>query len=111
MKNGKVMAIISVLKKHGIEITSDIALEILSAQATRSQSEYEVGDFVLINDGMGEYSFGEVIKAPPGHYKVNIWDESTEQFTYIRDVYNDIRYITTKEEARNDYLVRSGQKK
>lgn len=111
MKNGKVMAVISVLKKHGIDINNDIALEILAAESTRESSEYEVGDFVLINDGMGEYSFGEIVKASPRNYKINIWDAVEEKFTYIRDVYNDIRYITTKEEAREDYLVRSGQKK
>lgn len=111
MKNGKVLAVNEVLKNHGIEITTDIALEILAAISTRAWSEYEVGDFVMINAGMGECMFGEVIKASPEKYKVNIWDEATEKFIYKTDVYNDITGIYSKEKARDYYLVRSGQKK
>lgn len=111
MKNGKIAAMISTLKRRGIEIDFEIALEIMTAMATRSDVEYEVGDFVEVYDGMGECSFGEIVNINKSGYKVNMWDESTEEFTYIRTVHNDISGLSSKEEARDYYLVRTGKKK
>lgn len=111
MKNGKIAAMISTLKRKGIEIDTETALEVLIAMATRKEVEYEVGDFVEVYEGMGECAFGEIRQITKVGYKVEMWDESTEEFTYTRSVQNDISCISSKEEAREYYLVRSGQKK
>lgn len=110
MRNGKIAAIVSTLKRHGIEINTDVALEIATAMATRKEVEYEVGDFVEVHEGMGECGFGEIRQITNVGYKIKMWDESTEEFTYTRSVQNDVSGISSKEEARDYYLVRTGKK-
>lgn len=111
MKNGKVLAVQATLRKHGITIDTDVALDILAAASTRTEAEFEVGDFVELYEGMGEISFAEIRKVNgDGSFAVEYWDESKEEFTFVNPRRNSIGRLSSKEEAREYYLVRSGQK-
>lgn len=111
MKNGKVNAIKATLQKYGITVDSDVALDVLAAISTREEVEYEAGDFVELYEGMGEISFAEIKKVNgDGTYMVHYWDESKEEFTFVNPRRNEISQLSSKEEAREYYLVRSGQK-
>lgn len=111
MKNGKVLAVQATLRKHGITIDTDVALDILAAVSTRTEAEYEVGDFVELYEGMGEVGFGEIRKVNgDGTFAVEYWNESKEEFTFTNPRRNEISRLSSKEEAREYFLIRSGQK-
>lgn len=113
MKNGKVLAVKAVLAKHGITVDTDVALEVIMAVDQRSGAEYEVGDFVMLYEGMGEISFATVEKVEgQGHIEVRGWDEKDEvDDDWVSERSRSISQLSSKEEARDYYLVRSGQKK
>ncbi|MCK9532574.1 MAG: hypothetical protein M0R77_18850 [Gammaproteobacteria bacterium] len=111
MKNGKVAAIISVMKKHGFVVSSDIAVELLAAIQTRGESEYEIGDFVEIYEGMGECGFGEIVEIlGKGRYMINHWDMANQNFSH-KSPNSSISGLSSKEEAIDYFLIRTGQKK
>lgn len=114
MSEIKTQAIINVLHSHGIIIDTSIASEILDAVKTRRTKpspKYKAGDFIEYYEGMGECGFGEIVRhIRDDEYMVHHWNEATEQFTH-KSPNRSISCLSSKETARNYYLVRSGKKK
>lgn len=109
MKNGKVLAVKSVLAKHGITIDTDIALEVILASDQRAGCEYEVGDFVMLYEGMGEISFATIEQVESqAHIVVRGWNEKDEVYDdWVSERSHAISQLSSKEEAKDYYYQRS----
>ena len=91
----------AVLSEDGLDIP-DSALRSFFNQ----HRIYEAGDFVLINEGMGECSHGTILERGPNSYTVRIYGYGQHE-EYINSVV-DIGGISSKEEADQYFRIRSG---
>ena len=111
MRNAKVEAVELILNRNGFEVPRDVIIKALAAADDQPSEQYEVGDFVCVYDGMGEISHGTVLSFNNKRkvYYVDIFDYGIANASYRRNVSdNDMRGISTPEEAMDYFRVRSG---
>ena len=110
MRNAKVEAVELVLNHHGFKVPRDVITKALVAAEDQPSERYEVGDFVCVYDGMGEISHGTVTGVKRNSYDVLIYNYGLENHkAYKREVSdNDMRGISTPEQAMDYFRVRSG---
>lgn len=102
----------AVLLKHGFNLPDAVIEEMVADASDRPTVEYEIGDFVMIYEGMGEMNYGTVTKCLGD----DVWT------SYVVKPYgsylgyehlsvtvsnNDMRGLATVEEAEEYIRLRS----
>lgn len=113
MRQVKIPTAVAVLQRHGYDVPEDVIREVLEATEDEPWSEYTNGDFVIVNEGMGECSFGTIIgRGRNDGYKVRMFEYEEKPDTYTRNVSRgDVGRIHTREEAMDYYWYRKGYKR
>ena len=91
----------AILLRDGL-VVSDLELQ----QFFAKYRVYEVGDFVMIYDGMGECSHGTIVRRNKKTYTIKIYGYGVED-EYTRSVV-DIIELSSKEDADQYYRIRAG---
>jgi len=93
----------AILNKHGLVMSDAVVEEMLVAASDRPAVEYEVGDFVMYYEGMGEMYFGTVAS----RHGDDVWSSyqvKPYKHEHTMQVSNsDMRGVTTVKQA-DDYI-------
>lgn len=112
MKNQRLEAGRAYLKREGYDdIPDKIILGLFSHMEHEESEEYEPGDFVIWNEGMGEVGFGTISEIKSYHYVVDVHlypGEAAEPYNR-RVNRSDVFKLSTPEEADEYFNIRTGK--
>jgi hypothetical protein len=110
MRRGQFDAIESLMKAHGLNVSSSMINAIISIVENYRDVIYEVGDFIAFNEGMGEQGYGTIIKTGDTRVAVEVFGyQQPSQKPYSASVgIRDISGLATENDAMEYFAVRNG---
>jgi hypothetical protein len=103
MINQKIKVLHEMLRYEGLTITDEYAAKIVQAISDAPDSVFEVGDFVMVYEGMGEVGFGKVEGVKPNGYRIRPYEAQGKFADYVTGRSTaDVRELSTQAEA-DDY--------
>jgi hypothetical protein len=66
---------------------------------------FEPKDFVLINQGMGDYGYGWITGQEQNVYKVKMWAPDPDQYYDTTASVGDVMRLSSEEDAARDYEI------
>lgn len=100
MKDERLAAARAFLQQKGFPLPDDVINGLFDAVKDKSQVVYETGDFVEVNQGMGEIGFGWVRGVEPGGYKIRWWAPKEEDQYTSGCAAGDVRRLSSEGKAQ-----------
>lgn len=109
MRNPKLDAAKKILQRNGVDLPDREMTALLAEIDKATAVEYETGDFVEFNEGMGEMGHGWIRGLEGKDYKVLVWSPDEEKYPQYNRVIarGDVFRLSSEARAQQYHNERS----
>lgn len=108
MYNAKIKVLHETLKSAGVVISDELAATIIEAVTNARDVEFEIGDFVMCYEGMGEVGYGKVEGFTVNGYRVRPYFAGKFEDYAVGRTRADVRELSTEKDADDYDAIRRG---